>query len=199
MIMANPEYANGITIDPSHLILTLSTRFPKIRACLFDMDGLLIDTEDIYTACNNVILHEYGKPSLPWKIKAQLQGRPGPEVNIPPFPSYISSPGSIEPPKPSADPVITGQRDLSRLGSTPHPALDIHNQTSRATSPVLPHNPTSPRRPIATQKSGTRKHSSRTRYFLARKKFQAENHAPKTALLCLSDEPKSPGRRSTHS
>ena len=46
------------------------------------MDGLLIDSEDIYTKCNNVILHECGKPSLPWKIKAQLQGRPGPEVGL---------------------------------------------------------------------------------------------------------------------
>lgn len=44
------------------------------------MDGLLIDSEDIYTMCNNVILHQYGKPSLPWNIKAQLQGRPGPEA-----------------------------------------------------------------------------------------------------------------------
>ena len=54
--------------------------FPKVRACLFDMDGLLLDTEDIYTLCNNVILHQCGRPSLPWNIKAQLQGRPGPEV-----------------------------------------------------------------------------------------------------------------------
>lgn len=45
------------------------------------MDGLLIDSEDIYSECTNIILHEYGKPSLPWKIKAQLQGRPGPEVH----------------------------------------------------------------------------------------------------------------------
>lgn len=44
------------------------------------MDGLLIDSEDIYTLCNNIILRQYGKPSLPWNIKAQLQGRPGPEV-----------------------------------------------------------------------------------------------------------------------
>lgn len=44
------------------------------------MDGLLLDTEDIYTKCNNVILAEYGRPNLPWKIKSQLQGRPGPEV-----------------------------------------------------------------------------------------------------------------------
>ena len=44
------------------------------------MDGLLIDTEDIYTLCNNIILRENGCPPLPWNIKAQLQGRPGPEA-----------------------------------------------------------------------------------------------------------------------
>ena len=53
---------------------------PKIRACLFDMDGLLIDSEDLYTVCTNEILHKYGRPDLPWSIKAQLQGRPGPEA-----------------------------------------------------------------------------------------------------------------------
>lgn len=45
------------------------------------MDGLLLDTEDLYTLCINIILEKYGKPSLPWSIKAQLQGRPGPEAN----------------------------------------------------------------------------------------------------------------------
>ena len=45
------------------------------------MDGLLLDTEDIYTKCNNMILQEYGRPNLPWEIKAQLQGRPGPVVS----------------------------------------------------------------------------------------------------------------------
>lgn len=49
-----------------------------MRACLFDMDGLLLDTEDIYTACVNIVLDRYGKPNLPWSIKAKLQGRPGP-------------------------------------------------------------------------------------------------------------------------
>ena len=44
------------------------------------MDGLLIDSEDIYTFCNNVILQQFGRPCLPWTIKAQLQGRPAPEV-----------------------------------------------------------------------------------------------------------------------
>jgi len=44
------------------------------------MDGLLIDSEDLYTICTNEVLREYGKPELPWNIKAQLQGRPGPEA-----------------------------------------------------------------------------------------------------------------------
>lgn len=55
-------------------------RLPAIRACLFDMDGLLIDSEDLYTICTNQVLHEHGKGDLPWSIKAQLQGRPGPDV-----------------------------------------------------------------------------------------------------------------------
>ncbi|KAI9770468.1 MAG: hypothetical protein M1835_006549 [Candelina submexicana] len=42
------------------------------------MDGLLIDSEDLYTICTNAVLREYGKPDLPWSIKAQLQGRSGP-------------------------------------------------------------------------------------------------------------------------
>jgi pseudouridine 5'-phosphatase len=45
------------------------------------MDGLLIDTEDLYTLCINLILEKYHKPKLPWSIKAKLQGRPGPEAN----------------------------------------------------------------------------------------------------------------------
>ena len=56
-------------------------KFPPVRACLFDMDGLLLNTEDMYTSCNNAILHKYDRPSLPWAIKAQMQGRPGPEVS----------------------------------------------------------------------------------------------------------------------
>ncbi|TGJ83612.1 hypothetical protein E0Z10_g5132 [Xylaria hypoxylon] len=57
------------------------TDFPPVRACLFDMDGLLLDTEDIYTLCINMILEKYGRSNLPWSIKARLQGRPGPEAN----------------------------------------------------------------------------------------------------------------------
>ncbi|MCJ1335320.1 hypothetical protein MMC09_000588 [Bachmanniomyces sp. S44760] len=45
------------------------------------MDGLLINTEDIYTLCINTVLSKYHRPPLPWSIKAQLQGRPGPVAN----------------------------------------------------------------------------------------------------------------------
>ncbi|RYP04890.1 hypothetical protein DL764_004160 [Monosporascus ibericus] len=45
------------------------------------MDGLLLDTEDLYTLCINLIMEKYDRPSLPWSIKAKLQGRPGPEAN----------------------------------------------------------------------------------------------------------------------
>ncbi|KAI1346189.1 HAD-like domain-containing protein [Xylaria sp. FL0043] len=51
--------------------------FPPVRACLFDMDGLLINTEDLYTKCANIVLQKYGRPPLPWSLKAQLMGIPG--------------------------------------------------------------------------------------------------------------------------
>jgi pseudouridine-5'-monophosphatase len=55
--------------------------FPPVRACLFDMDGLLLNTEDLYSDATNAILAEYGREPLPWSIKAKLQGRPGPSAN----------------------------------------------------------------------------------------------------------------------
>lgn len=45
------------------------------------MDGLLLDTEDLYTLCINLVLEKYQRPKLPWSIKAKLQGRPGPVAN----------------------------------------------------------------------------------------------------------------------
>ncbi|KAI1491267.1 HAD-like domain-containing protein [Biscogniauxia mediterranea] len=58
------------------------TDFPPVRACLFDMDGLLLDTEDIYTLCINLILEKYDRPQLPWPIKAKLQGRPAAAASL---------------------------------------------------------------------------------------------------------------------
>jgi pseudouridine 5'-phosphatase len=42
------------------------------------MDGLLLDSEDKYTICTEAVLAKYGKPCLPWSIKAKMQGRPSP-------------------------------------------------------------------------------------------------------------------------
>jgi pseudouridine-5'-monophosphatase len=50
------------------------------------MDGLLIDSEDLYTVITNEILQKYGRPLLPWSVKAQMQGRPAPEVCLPHLP-----------------------------------------------------------------------------------------------------------------
>lgn len=52
----------------------------RIKACLFDMDGLLINTEDIYTITTNQVLTKYGKGPMTWDVKIQLQGLPGPEA-----------------------------------------------------------------------------------------------------------------------
>src|SRR5277367_3464971 len=49
---------------------------PPVRACIFDMDGLLLNTEDIYTLCADNVLTKYGRPRIPWSIKAQLMGIP---------------------------------------------------------------------------------------------------------------------------
>ncbi|KAI8623831.1 HAD-like protein [Xylariaceae sp. FL1651] len=55
----------------------MSSAFPPVRACLFDMDGLLINTEDLYSKCADIVLEKYGRPPLPWSIKAQMMGIPG--------------------------------------------------------------------------------------------------------------------------
>lgn len=51
-----------------------------VRACIFDVDGLLINSEDIYTEAYNNILQRYGRPDLPWTVKARQQSR-GREVS----------------------------------------------------------------------------------------------------------------------
>jgi len=42
---------------------------------IFDLDGLLIDSERVYTKVTNDILAEYGK-TMTWDIKAGLMGKP---------------------------------------------------------------------------------------------------------------------------
>lgn len=52
----------------------------QVKACIFDMDGLLLNTEEIYTKVANKVLEQYGKPPLPWEVKIRMQGRPGAEA-----------------------------------------------------------------------------------------------------------------------
>lgn len=52
----------------------------QIKACLFDLDGTLLNTEDLYTEGTSQVLARYGKGPLSWDIKLDLQGRPGPEA-----------------------------------------------------------------------------------------------------------------------
>ncbi|KAF2431051.1 HAD-like protein, partial [Tothia fuscella] len=49
--------------------------FLPTRACIFDVDGLLIHSEDIYTEIYNNISHEYRKQQLPWQVNAAQQSR----------------------------------------------------------------------------------------------------------------------------
>lgn len=51
-------------------------RFPPIRACIFDMDGLLINSEDIITLSTNEVPGRYGRPPFTSSIRAQIMGVP---------------------------------------------------------------------------------------------------------------------------
>lgn len=51
----------------------------RITAVIFDMDGLLLNTEDIYTKVTQKILEPYGK-QFTWSIKVKMMGRRAPEA-----------------------------------------------------------------------------------------------------------------------
>lgn len=51
--------------------------FPPVRACIFDMDGLLINSEDAITDTLNELLEKYGRPLLTPEIRSRLMGVPG--------------------------------------------------------------------------------------------------------------------------
>ncbi|CAJ2507354.1 Uu.00g085400.m01.CDS01 [Anthostomella pinea] len=50
--------------------------FSAVRACIFDMDELLINSEDIITQSTNQFLEGYGRPPFTRSIRAQLMGVP---------------------------------------------------------------------------------------------------------------------------
>jgi len=53
----------------------------KIEYVIFDMDGLMIDSESVYTIVTNNILGQYGK-SMTWEMKAGCMGRPEREAAV---------------------------------------------------------------------------------------------------------------------
>ena len=45
-----------------------------IKAVIFDMDGLLLDTEGIYTEVTSIIAERYGR-TFDWSVKQNIIGR----------------------------------------------------------------------------------------------------------------------------
>ncbi|KAK0654907.1 putative HAD superfamily hydrolase [Cercophora newfieldiana] len=54
-----------------------ATSFPPIRACIFDMDGLLINSEDIIGQATNQLLEKHARPHLTQSMRARLMGVAG--------------------------------------------------------------------------------------------------------------------------
>ncbi|KAK2583085.1 hypothetical protein KPH14_009116 [Odynerus spinipes] len=50
-----------------------TTDFKKVTHCIFDMDGLLLDTETLYTIAYNQITQKYGK-TYTWEHKTKIMG-----------------------------------------------------------------------------------------------------------------------------
>jgi pseudouridine-5'-monophosphatase len=75
--------------------MTVVISFPLIRACIFDMDGLLINSEDMLTQSTNTLLAKYGRPPLTGPIRAQMMGIPG-STNGDPFHTWAKLPISRE-------------------------------------------------------------------------------------------------------
>jgi pseudouridine 5'-phosphatase len=46
----------------------------RITHVIYDMDGLLLDTEPFYTAATQAIVHRYGK-TFDWSVKSRMIGR----------------------------------------------------------------------------------------------------------------------------
>lgn len=59
----------GSTVECAPLILTI------------DVDGTLLNTEDLYTVTISEILAKFNKGPLTWDVKLNLQGVPGPQAN----------------------------------------------------------------------------------------------------------------------
>ena len=57
----------------------MNRTLPRISHVLFDMDGLLLDTERLYSMASSSILARHGK-EYPFELKARLMGKRPREV-----------------------------------------------------------------------------------------------------------------------
>lgn len=55
-------------------MLRLTFRLPAIRACISDLDGLLINSEDIITKALNQLLEKYERPTFTPSVRSKLMG-----------------------------------------------------------------------------------------------------------------------------
>ncbi|KAF5275567.1 hypothetical protein FQA39_LY06679 [Lamprigera yunnana] len=58
---------------------TVTKTFNKVTHVIFDLDGLLLDTESIYTEATNNVVRQFGK-QFTWDIKCQIMGLTGEEA-----------------------------------------------------------------------------------------------------------------------
>ena len=60
-------------------IFDTMSRFRHVKCLLFDMDGLLLDTENLYTQGTQQILSQYNQ-AYSWELKTKLMGKRTDEV-----------------------------------------------------------------------------------------------------------------------
>ncbi|CAH1284768.1 unnamed protein product [Diabrotica balteata] len=59
--------------------MSASKAFKRVTHVIFDMDGVLLDTEILYTKATQNILDQYGK-TFTWEVKTQMMGLHGQEM-----------------------------------------------------------------------------------------------------------------------
>ncbi len=74
MTMAVPEPFPECCVDNGSDAMNAPLDVGPIKAVIFDMDGLLLDTEGIYTEVTQIIAQRYGR-TFDWSVKQNIIGR----------------------------------------------------------------------------------------------------------------------------